>query len=205
MMWSMKRTNIYLAEGQAAALDRIAQAEGVSRAKLIRGLIDRAIGGHPGADLASDLAAIDGSFGILAEQGEFSRSRDQRADYLGRLAEPLMFPELARPFQPWSRPAEVTGSSSTKVPCWEWCACGAGYSGEKTEIRSLAPRKLNCQPGVRTSAGNEPVGRFVRVRSSPERGQVRMSARPSALSATPSTGSRACHLRHRHGLLGSLA
>jgi hypothetical protein len=27
----MKRTNIYLAEGQAAALDRAAQAKGVSR------------------------------------------------------------------------------------------------------------------------------------------------------------------------------
>jgi hypothetical protein len=29
----MKRTNIYLAEGQAAALDRVAQAAGVSRAE----------------------------------------------------------------------------------------------------------------------------------------------------------------------------
>src|SRR5450756_3004933 len=66
MMWCMKRTNSYLAEGQAAALDRVAQAEGVSRAELIRELIDRAIGGSPGADLAADLAAIDGSFGILA-------------------------------------------------------------------------------------------------------------------------------------------
>jgi hypothetical protein len=86
-MWCMKRTNIYLADGQAAALDRVAQAEGVSRAELIRQLIDRAIGDHPGADLSADLAAIDGSFGILAEQEAFSRSRDQRADYLDRLAE----------------------------------------------------------------------------------------------------------------------
>ncbi len=83
----MKRTNIYLAEGQAAALDRVAQAEGVSRAELIRELIDRAIGGHRGADLAADLAAIDGSFGILGEQEQFSRARDQRADYLDRLAD----------------------------------------------------------------------------------------------------------------------
>jgi len=29
-MWSTKRTNVYLAEGQADALDRVAQAEGVS-------------------------------------------------------------------------------------------------------------------------------------------------------------------------------
>lgn len=86
MMWCMKRTNIYLAEGQAAALDRVAAAEGVSRAELIRELIDRAIGWQPGADLAADLAAIDGSFGVLAGQEEFSRTRDQRADYLDRLA-----------------------------------------------------------------------------------------------------------------------
>lgn len=87
MLWCMKRTNIYLAEGQAAALDRVAQAEGVSRAEVIRELIDRAIGGHPGADLAADLDAIHSSFGILGEQEAFSRSRDQRGDYLGRLAD----------------------------------------------------------------------------------------------------------------------
>ncbi len=86
MMWCMKRTNIYLAEGQAAALDRVAKAEGVSRAELIRELIDRAIGGQRGVDLAADLAAIDGSFGILAEEEAFSRGRDERADYLDRLA-----------------------------------------------------------------------------------------------------------------------
>jgi hypothetical protein len=83
----MKRTNIYLAEGQAAALDRVAKAEGVSRAELIRELIDRAIGGQPGADLAADLAAINGSFGILAGQETFARASDQRMDYLDRLAD----------------------------------------------------------------------------------------------------------------------
>ena len=66
----MKRTNIYLAEGQADALDRVAQAAGLSRAELIRELIDRAIGGHPGADLVADLAAIDRSFGILAGEAK---------------------------------------------------------------------------------------------------------------------------------------
>lgn len=86
MMWCMKRTNIYLAEGQAAALDRVAEAEGVSRAEVIRGLIDRAIGGQVGADLAADLAAIEGSFGMLADEETFSRGRDERMDYLGRLA-----------------------------------------------------------------------------------------------------------------------
>ncbi|MGH3223113.1 MAG: CopG family transcriptional regulator [Streptosporangiaceae bacterium] len=83
----MKRTNIYLAEGQAAALDRVAQAEGVSRAELIRELIDRAIGRHPGTDLAADLAAIDGSFGILAGEDGFARARDERMEYLERLAD----------------------------------------------------------------------------------------------------------------------
>ena len=87
MMWCMKRTNIYLTEGQVAALDRIAQAEGVSRAELIRELIDRAVGGNPGADLAADLAAIDESFGILAGDETFARGRDERMDYLDRLAD----------------------------------------------------------------------------------------------------------------------
>jgi 3-methyladenine DNA glycosylase Mpg len=83
----MKRTNIYLAEGQAAALDRVAEAEGVSRAELIRALIDRAIGGNPGADLTADLAAIDASFGVLADRESFSRARDGRMDYLDGLAD----------------------------------------------------------------------------------------------------------------------
>jgi hypothetical protein len=82
----VKRTNIYLAEGQVAALDWVAEAAGVSRAEVIRELIDRAIGGHPGSDLAADLAAINGSFGVLAGQEAFSRTRDERMDYLDRLA-----------------------------------------------------------------------------------------------------------------------
>lgn len=82
----MKRTNIYLAEGQAAELDRVAQAAGVSRAELIRELIDRAIGGHPGADLAADLDAIHSSFGILADHDTFARGPDERMSYLQRLA-----------------------------------------------------------------------------------------------------------------------
>jgi CopG-like RHH_1 or ribbon-helix-helix domain, RHH_5 len=83
----MKRTNIYLADGQAEALDRVAEAEGVSRAELIRGLIDRAIGGQPGADLTADIAAIEGSFGVLTDQEPFSRGPDERMGHLGRLAD----------------------------------------------------------------------------------------------------------------------
>ena len=48
---------------------------------------DRAIGGNPGSDLAADLAAIDGSFGVLAGEDTFARGRDERMDYLSRLAE----------------------------------------------------------------------------------------------------------------------
>lgn len=103
MTWCMKRTNIYLAEGQAAALDRVAEAEGVSRAELI----DRAIGGHPGADLAADLAAINGSFGILAEQEEFSRAQDRRMDYLDRIFCPV-YPD----FQPVLAPCLLVGRMS---------------------------------------------------------------------------------------------
>jgi hypothetical protein len=60
----------------------------VSRAELIRELIDRAIGGNPGADLTADLAAIDGSFGTLAGDEVFARGRDDRMDYLDRLTDP---------------------------------------------------------------------------------------------------------------------
>jgi len=85
-MWCMKRTNIYLADGQAEALDRVAEAEGLSRAELIRGLIDRAIGSQPGVDVTADLAAINGSFGVLAGQEAFSRGPDERMGYLDGLA-----------------------------------------------------------------------------------------------------------------------
>lgn len=62
MMWCMQRTNIYLEERQTEALDRLAAAEGVSRAEIVRRVLDRALGGTDD-DLASDLAAIEESFG----------------------------------------------------------------------------------------------------------------------------------------------
>jgi hypothetical protein len=83
----MKRTSIYLADGQAATLDRVAQAAGVSQAELIRELIDRAVGGHPGADLVADLAAIGESFAILAGEDTCARVRDERMNCLERLAD----------------------------------------------------------------------------------------------------------------------
>lgn len=57
MIWCMKRTNIYLDEEQTASLDKLAAQEGVSRAELIRLLLNRALT-TAGDDLASDLQAI---------------------------------------------------------------------------------------------------------------------------------------------------
>ncbi|UQX10200.1 ribbon-helix-helix domain-containing protein [Candidatus Mycobacterium methanotrophicum] len=62
----MKRTNIYPAEAQTASLDKLAAQQGVSRAELIRQLLNRALTGVDD-NLASDLEAIDGSFGALRE------------------------------------------------------------------------------------------------------------------------------------------
>ena len=61
MIWCMRRTNIYLEERQTRALDRLADAEGTSRAEIIRRLIDRAL--DTGADRRNLLlAAIDASY-----------------------------------------------------------------------------------------------------------------------------------------------
>ena len=54
----MNRTNIYLDEEQARWLDEAARAQGISRAALIRRLIDRGLEQGDG-DLESDLAAIE--------------------------------------------------------------------------------------------------------------------------------------------------
>lgn len=50
-----RRTSIYLEEAQAAALDQAALARGISRAELVRQLIDKGIGGSA-SDLEADLA-----------------------------------------------------------------------------------------------------------------------------------------------------
>ena len=65
MFWCMHRTNIYLDDRQVGLLDRIASDEGVSRAELIRRFIDRVLAGADDT-LERDLAAIDASFGALA-------------------------------------------------------------------------------------------------------------------------------------------
>lgn len=83
-MWCMKRTNIYLDPDQTAVLDRLASEEGVSRAEVIRRLLDRALTGQDD-DLAADLAAIDESFGVLHDIEIPSRGTSDREEHLARM------------------------------------------------------------------------------------------------------------------------
>ena len=80
----MKRTNIYLGEEQAAALDRRAAQEGVSRAELIRQLLDRALTSTD-ENLVSDLHAIEKSFGALRDIEEPARRPEDREAHLAKM------------------------------------------------------------------------------------------------------------------------
>lgn len=81
----MQRTNIYLDEEQARALDEAARAQGVSRAALIRRLIDRGLD-QGDRDVESDLAAIEASFGVLSgDEVAPPRGADERARHLDRV------------------------------------------------------------------------------------------------------------------------
>ena len=84
----MKRTNIYLDEGQSAAVEQVARTQGISRAEVIRQLIARSIGSSGASDLDTDLAAIRDSFGIARDEDASSgRGPDERSQHLGRMAE----------------------------------------------------------------------------------------------------------------------
>ena len=87
-MWCMKRTNIYLEEAQSAALDQVAHAQGISRAELIRQLIDRGTVRSGADDLEADLAAIRDSFGVLRDEDAAAlvRGPDERSRHLERVA-----------------------------------------------------------------------------------------------------------------------
>lgn len=65
-MWCMQRTNIYLEDRQTETLDRLAAEEGISRAELIRRILDRALRGRDD-DRAADLARLDHAFGAAVE------------------------------------------------------------------------------------------------------------------------------------------
>ena len=80
----MKRTNIYLDEAQTASLDRLAAQQGVSRAELIRQLLDRALG-NTDDNLGSDLAAIRDSFGALRDAESPERGPGDREEHLDRI------------------------------------------------------------------------------------------------------------------------
>jgi hypothetical protein len=78
----MNRTNIYLDEEQTRSLDEAARAQGISRAALIRRLIDRSLTQSEG-DLESDLAAIEDSFDVLSRNEDFlERGADGRSRHL---------------------------------------------------------------------------------------------------------------------------
>jgi predicted DNA-binding protein len=78
----MNRTNIYLDEEQARSLNEAARAQGISRAALIRRLIDRGLDQSDG-DLESDLAAIEASFDVLSGDEDFlARGADKRSKHL---------------------------------------------------------------------------------------------------------------------------
>lgn len=80
----MRRTNIYLDEAQTASLDQLAEQEGISRAELIRRLIDRALTGDD-VSRAADLAAIEDSFGTVRDLDSTSRGAGEREEHLARI------------------------------------------------------------------------------------------------------------------------
>jgi metal-responsive CopG/Arc/MetJ family transcriptional regulator len=80
----MNRTNIYLDEEQARSLDEVARAQGVSRAALIRRLIDGGLGRND-SDLESDLAAIEASFNVLSAEDFLERGPDGRSRHLDQV------------------------------------------------------------------------------------------------------------------------
>lgn len=84
MLWCMRRTNIYLDETQTASLDQLAGQQGVSRAEIIRQLLDRALN-SAGDDRATDLLAIADSFGVLRDVESPDRGPAEREEHLDRM------------------------------------------------------------------------------------------------------------------------
>lgn len=89
MMWCMQRTNIYLEDRQTAVLDRLAAEEGISRAELIRRILDRALQGRDD-DRDADLARLDFAFEATVEIDLPAREpaeRERRLDEIRDRAE----------------------------------------------------------------------------------------------------------------------
>lgn len=83
----MDRTNIYLERRQTEALDRLAADEGVSRAEIIRRLLNRTLISADDS-LESDLAAIDDSFGALRDADVPDRGPGEREAHIERMWRP---------------------------------------------------------------------------------------------------------------------
>ena len=83
-MRCMRRTNIYLDDRQTAALDRLAEEEGTSRAELIRRMLEKGLAGEDDS-LVADLSAFDESFGSLRELDTPDRRDGDREDHLARI------------------------------------------------------------------------------------------------------------------------
>lgn len=83
MLWCMQRTNIYLEDAQTASLDRLAAEQGISRAELIRRMLDRALAGE--SDREADLARIDFAFGGAVEIEMPARGRSARSRMLDEI------------------------------------------------------------------------------------------------------------------------
>jgi hypothetical protein len=83
----MRRTNIFLDERQTSALDELARVRGLSRAALIRRILDQAIDEGPTDEVAEQMAAIEESFGVLRDEDDFvRRGPDDRSRHLDRIA-----------------------------------------------------------------------------------------------------------------------
>ncbi len=82
----MHRTNIYLTDEQRVQLEACARQRGVSRAELIRQVLDLALAGESD-QLAEDLAAIEDSFGSLGGGAlPLDRGDGARGAHLERIA-----------------------------------------------------------------------------------------------------------------------
>jgi len=77
--------NFYLDGEQARSRDEVARAQGISRASLIRRLIDRGLD-QTDSDLESDLAAIEASFNVLSDEENFLEGgTDDRSRHLDKV------------------------------------------------------------------------------------------------------------------------
>lgn len=82
----MHRTNIYLEDEQCSTLDALARSTGISRAEVIRRLIDQAMASES-QDLDGDVLAIEESFGALADDERMlERGPDGRMQHLQDIA-----------------------------------------------------------------------------------------------------------------------